>query len=123
VHDTDETPQGPLQLRVYPGPDCTGSIYADDGKSFNYNHGDFYRNRFTCEASTSSLRVTIGPGEGKFNPWWKSYSILAVDAEKIPSSVTMNGQPVKNFKYVAAQKTLSVEVPVSQNATEIVIQY
>ena len=26
VQNTDETPVGPLELRVYPGSDCSGSL-------------------------------------------------------------------------------------------------
>ena len=34
VQSTDEVPQGPLALNVYPGTPCHGSLYADDGKTY-----------------------------------------------------------------------------------------
>ncbi len=33
VQNTDETPRGPLVLHVYPGPQCQGGLYADDGNT------------------------------------------------------------------------------------------
>jgi len=44
VQSTDEKPQGPLTLRVYPsalpGKDCGGSLYLDDGTSYAFKKGD-----------------------------------------------------------------------------------
>ncbi|HEX3821166.1 MAG TPA: TIM-barrel domain-containing protein, partial [Candidatus Sulfotelmatobacter sp.] len=50
IQNTDETPNGPLELDVYPGPDCNGSLYLDDGHTFGYQHGEFLRQSFTCES-------------------------------------------------------------------------
>ena len=41
VQSTDETPSGPLELRVYPGQQCRGSVYLDDGHTFRYQQGEF----------------------------------------------------------------------------------
>jgi alpha-glucosidase len=123
VQNTDQVPQGPLTLHVFPGPNCSGSIYADDGNTFAYKQGEFYRNHITCEASSSSVRVTIGAAEGKYTPWWKSYSVLVAGASKRPASVAVNGQAVKGFQYDAGHGTLAVQVPATQSANEIVIQY
>jgi len=40
VQNTGETPDGPLQLHIYPGEDCRGSLYQDDGHSFAYQKGE-----------------------------------------------------------------------------------
>ena len=123
VQSTAQMPQGPLELRVYPGPNCAGSVYADDGNSFAYQQGEFYRNQFTCEVTGDSLRIKIGTPEGKYTPWWKSYSIHVIGASRKPQSVSVDGQPVTAFRYDAAQKTVSVQVPASQSASEVAIQY
>ena len=34
IQNTEETPSGPLELRVYPGSHCSGAIYLDDGHTF-----------------------------------------------------------------------------------------
>ena len=35
VQSTAQKPRGPLQLDVYPGEDCRGDLYLDDGTSVN----------------------------------------------------------------------------------------
>src|SRR5258708_36234905 len=61
IQNTDETPIGPLELRIYPGQECAGSLYLDDGHTFRYQHGEFLRQTFTCESEWNSVRVDFGP--------------------------------------------------------------
>jgi alpha-glucosidase len=79
VESTDEKPQGPLTLRVYPpsqpGKDCGGSLYLDDGQSYAFRNGDFLRVEFTCRATAQGLSVQVLPHIGSFAPWWKVVSI------------------------------------------------
>jgi alpha-glucosidase len=65
-----EKPNGPLELRVYPGPNCSGSIYADDGTTFAYKQGAYFRQNFTCEVTPSGVTVNLAAPEGTFTPWW-----------------------------------------------------
>jgi len=123
VQNTSETPNGPFELRVYPGPNCRGSIYADDGSSFGYKRGDFYRGQLSCESSGNSLKIAIAAGEGKYVPWWKSYSVVVVDSPKAPSSVAVNGRAIRDFHYDAKGKSVTFQVPFSRQASEAVVQY
>ena len=65
VQSTSETPKGPLELRVYPGSDCHGSVYLDDGSSFNYEKGEFLRLGLSCQESADSIRVTTAPPKAR----------------------------------------------------------
>jgi alpha-glucosidase len=83
VQSTEETPVGPLTLRVFlpgSGEPCSGDVYADDGKSFDFRKGAYLRLHVTCQPSEdgTSVRVTIAPREGSFSPWWKAYRIELV---------------------------------------------
>jgi alpha-glucosidase len=69
VQSTSETPQGPLTLRVYAGPDCKGSMYLDDGHTYAYKHGEFLRMNFGCEVSNGAMTVTVAE-QGSYKPWW-----------------------------------------------------
>ncbi len=64
IQSTDETPNGPLELRVYPGQPCSGSLYLDDGHTFRYQHGEFLRQTFHLsvgwQLSARQLRRTPG---------------------------------------------------------------
>lgn len=71
TQSTAETPQGPLTLRLYAGPDCRGSLYLDDGHSYAYTHGEFLRMNFTCEVTPDALTFRI-TGQGTYKPWWNS---------------------------------------------------
>jgi alpha-glucosidase len=67
VQSTAERPQGPLTLRVSPGPECHGGLYQDDGTSFAYRNGAFLRMHFSCGVSPQTGEVTlhIGKHEGR----------------------------------------------------------
>ncbi len=76
VQSTEETPSGPLVLRVYAGADCHGEVYQDDGKSFAYRTGGFMRERFTCAVDADgTMSVEIGRREGRFKPWWTTVQV------------------------------------------------
>ena len=122
VQHTDQPPQGPLELRVYPGPNCGGNLYADDGTTFGYKRGQFFRANVSCEAAGNGMRLKIAPAEGKFTPWWKSYAVVLMDAKGSPSTVTIDGQRAGNVKYDAAQKSVTVEVPFFATGAEVALQ-
>jgi alpha-glucosidase len=70
TQSTAETPQGPLTLRLYAGPDCRGSLYLDDGHTYAYTHGDSLRMNFTCTITPDVLTLNITE-QGSYKPWWK----------------------------------------------------
>lgn len=70
VQDTNETPSGPLTLRIYAGERCAGTVYLDDGKTMAYRRGEFLRMSSSCEVSQGKLRVHIGAHEGSYPAWW-----------------------------------------------------
>jgi len=76
IQSTDEIPQGPLELRVYPGANCNGSIYLDDGHTFAYQHSEFLRQAFTCQAGGNSVSVDFGDRQGTYKPWWKTMEVV-----------------------------------------------
>ena len=85
VQSTEEKPQGPLTLRVYPpaaGKDCSGSLYLDDGISYGFEKGEFLRVAFSCRQTAQGLAVTVDPHRGSFAPWWKLLSIEVYGAGK-----------------------------------------
>lgn len=75
TQSTAEIPQGPLTLRVYPGENCHGSLYQDDGKSMAYQHGEFLRIDFSCAQMPNSVTVHISAHEGAYKAWWKELAV------------------------------------------------
>jgi alpha-glucosidase len=76
VQSTDETPQGPLELRVYPGSQCNDSLYLDDGHTFRYQHGEYLRQAFTCQSSAGAVSIQFEARQGTFAPWWKTIEVV-----------------------------------------------
>jgi alpha-glucosidase len=99
VQSTEEKPEGPLTLRVYPpttyGAQCDGALYLDDGVSYDFKKGDFLRVKFACRLSAQGLIVTVAPREGTFEPWWKLLSIEVYGATKpyASAAVTLLDHP------------------------------
>jgi alpha-glucosidase len=92
TQSTEEVPQGPLILRVYPGTDCSGSLYQDDGKTMAYKRGEFLRMQFTCEAAEGSIKLHVGSHEGPYKPWWSQLKVEVHGWNYDTSSVTSRGQ-------------------------------
>ena len=92
TQSTSEKPSGPLTLRVFPGDDCQGDLYQDDGKSYDFRRGDFLRQHFTCAlAADGSLTVNIPAREGRFVPWWTAFRIEVVGLKSAGSTVSAEG--------------------------------
>jgi alpha-glucosidase len=94
VQSTDQKPEGPLTLRVYPptgyNKDCGGSLYLDDGVSYDFQNGQFLRESFMCRLSAQGIIVTIAPPEGNFPAWWKLLSIEVYGATKPATAASVS---------------------------------
>lgn len=88
TQSTSEKPNGPLTVRVFPGTDCHGEVYLDDGKSYDFRKGEFLRQRFTCSvAANGAVTVQIAAREGKYKPWWSAYRVELVGKTAAPVKV------------------------------------
>ncbi len=109
VQSTDETPKGPLELRVYPGPQCSGSLYLDDGHTFRYRQGEFLRQTLTCESEANSVRLKFHAREGSYTPWWKFIEVVIYDwpSEHAEAKFSSGTYPLKT-SYDVKQHALHV---------------
>jgi len=112
TQSTNEIPHGPLLLRVYPGRDCKGSLYQDDGKTMAYKHGEFLRMQFTCEASADSVKLHIGAHQGSYGAWWSELRVEVYGQNsnatyKIAGSKADSGQAALDV----AHQMVSVTIP------------
>ena len=76
VQSTSQIPTGPLLLDVYPGSDCSGTIYLDDGHSMSFTRGQYLRQKIECSLKGNELVITFNPREGKYRPWWKKIEVV-----------------------------------------------
>jgi len=117
-----EMPQGALQVHVYPGPNCHGAVYADDGDTLAYKRGEFQRTAFTCASSADTVRVNFSAPEGKYKPWWQSFEVTVYGARTAPRAVTVGGKEISNSHFDGGTHSVALRVPAG-SATEIVLRY
>ena len=120
VQNTEEKPQGPLQISVYPSTDCRGSLYLDDGKTLAYHHGEFMRMQFSCESNPASLSLKFSTRQARYKPWWSEMKFVLYGLSSKPRSLTIDDTPLTDWRYDDAGKSVSVTVP-SREAGEITI--
>ena len=123
VQSTDEVPQGPLELRVYPGPQCAGSLYLDDGHTFRYQQGEYLREKFTCEQTGSEVRVRIAPREGRFQPWWRQVKMTVYGADRPARQVSIGARPAEAVRFDAQAGAVEFLMDDPAAGTEVRIAY
>jgi alpha-glucosidase len=95
VQSTSQRPDGPLELRIFPGPNCAGTLYQDDGTSFAYKQGSFLRMTFSCGfTGDGSLAIHIGRHEGSYPAWWQQVAVEVYGLSGQPPTVTVDGRVV-----------------------------
>jgi len=110
VQSTSETPVGPLTLDIYPGPDCAGSLYLDDGHSIAFQKGAYLRQAVRCSVGEGgNLTVTFEPREGRFAPWWRKIAVIVHDRPEA-SRVTSPTMRIEMSARPAAE-ALEFEIP------------
>jgi alpha-glucosidase len=123
VQSTQETPVGPLQLRVYPGDDCRGTLYQDDGHTFAYQRGEFLRVNYSCQVSSGSVSIASAVGKNAFQPWWTAEEIILYGATAAPKAVVLDGQAIADSRYDAGAHSVTFLVPGGAHAWTAQINY
>jgi len=96
VQSTAQRPQGPLTLAVYPGPDCHGSLYLDDGISLDYQRGGYLRQDYACRESGDGFELDFGARTGSYAPWWSEIRV-EVHGLARAGAATIDGRRVAAF--------------------------
>ena len=82
-----------VTLRVHPGADGQSSIYADDGESFAYEHGNFMQLSLTWDDRSRNLTVALAAPSTKV---WPGFSNLQVEVPHggEPKRIKFDGKPL-----------------------------
>jgi alpha-glucosidase len=111
VQHTGEKPNGPLELRVYAGENCRGSLYQDDGHTFAYTNGEFLRMNYSCKVSPGSMAITSSIEKNAFQPWWTSMQLTVFGASTEPKEVRVGDRAIHDWRYDSRSYTVTLTVP------------
>ena len=120
TQSTQQTPTGALEVSVYPGPDCAGSVYWDDGISFAYQKGDYVRQTVRCHTGPVTL-VEFAAREGRRPPWWKHVDLTVHGVTAAPRRVLLGRRTVPS-RYDAGSQTLRLSLPDGADAARVRIE-
>jgi alpha-glucosidase len=123
VQSTAFTPQGNLELLVYPGPDCSGHLYMDDGHTFNYKHGESLNVTMSCSSDAQSMSLMIDAAQGTYKPWFSSVDVVFVGATRPATGAALDGGPSAAPAYDAAHHSVLVTIPYTGRAEKVTVQF
>jgi alpha-glucosidase len=123
IQNTGEVPRGPLELRVYPGPNCRGSIYTDDGESFAYRRGSFFREEFTCRLEPHLLEIDVSAAQGSYIPWWRKIRFEIFGLESAPKQVRAGSHVIKDWSFDPEHRKLTVVRQAAGHGLSLQISY
>ena len=119
VQSTSQTPHGPLELHLYPGEDCQGELYADDGHSMAFEKGAWLRQPIRCSVGADGIRIDFGERQGRFRPWWTRIEMIVHDWNG-PARVRLGGREVAS-RLDAAAASLSFTLDDPRRAASVVV--
>jgi alpha-glucosidase len=115
VQSTEETPNGPLELRVYlPGSasgDCRGTLYQDDGHTFAYQKGEILRVNYSCQVTSGAATVSSSIEKSTYQPWWKSAKLTIYGTLTPPKEVHIGEQAIQDWRYDSVAHAVTLTVP------------
>ena len=119
VQSTAQTPSGPLLLDVYPGAECVGILYEDDGTTLAYRRGAFFRQTVRCIATATGVTLAFEQRQGSLTPWWKTIAVT-LHGWQGAGKVVRNGAPILAEHDVSAQ-TLRFTMAAGGKAARVTI--
>jgi alpha-glucosidase len=97
VRSSSDRPLGPLELHIYPGPDCRGELYDDDGHSI-VSGTNYARQMVGCAVDGNNrMTVTFERREGEFKPWWRTISLIVHGTSSVQQMTIASPNGPKTF--------------------------
>jgi alpha-glucosidase len=136
VQYTSQAPISPLTLYAFPprpGTDALSPYYEDDGYSFNYAKGEYYRRVFRQSQNGRDRTITIGAVEGSYVPPPRPVLLRFMGCQTSPSAVRMgarrldhvehlSGPDASGWTYDGENKSVIVMFPDSRQEIEVIVQ-
>jgi len=116
VQSTEETPNGPLELRVYlpnsnASGDCRGTLYQDDGHTYAYQKGEILRVNYSCQVSSGAVTLSSTTEKSAYQPWWNSVKLTIYGALTSPKEVRIGEQVIHEWRYDNIAHAVTLTMP------------
>ena len=116
VQSTEETPNGPLELRVYlpnsnASGDCRGTLYQDDGRTYAYQKGEILRVNYSCQVSSGAATLSSTTEKSAYQPWWNSVKLTIYGALTSPKEVRIGEQVIHEWRYDNIAHAVTLTMP------------
>lgn len=92
-----------ITLDIYPVADGSLALYADDGKSLQYQQGRYAVSHISSNIVQQQIRIQIGSPRGNYQPDWKTFT-LKVHVQDAPANVKTAG----TWRYDTDQKCIYI---------------
>ncbi|PAE21116.1 alpha-glucosidase [Bacillus sp. 7504-2] len=96
-----------LKIHLYPSKEGKASFtyYEDDGKSFAYEHGEFFKAIITAEMELGKLDITCKTSHSQYEPVWEDMEFIIHGLEE-GKTVFINGEKQANSKLIEHEKMI-----------------
>ncbi len=122
VQFTDQNPIGPLTLTVYPSSSSSSLYYEDDGISFKFQQGVYFRRMFEQKRTENQIFLRLTKSEGSYLPADRSLVVRFVDVTFQPRTVSISGITADKSSWKYDSSTKSVIVKTKDTAAEKTIE-
>lgn len=93
-NNTSDVIDTTLTLDIYPSTDkATFNLYEDDGKTFNYENGEYAETLISAQMAENKILVTVGARTGKYAVDSRD-CVLQIHYRALPSSVKLDGKEI-----------------------------
>lgn len=104
----DEKPNGPIELRVYPGADGAFTLYNDEGDNYDYERGAHSTTTLTWSDATRTLTIAARQGSYSNMPRETTFHIVLVRPAHGTGETPIN-TPDQTITYTGSE--MSVKIP------------
>jgi alpha-D-xyloside xylohydrolase len=93
-----EKPDGPIELRIYPGANGSFTLYEDEGDNYNYEKGVYSTIAFNWDEATHQLRIDARKGSYPGMPKARTFQVVLV-GKSHGAGVRVTEKPDKVISY------------------------
>ncbi|MGA3025666.1 MAG: TIM-barrel domain-containing protein [Bryobacteraceae bacterium] len=124
MQSTADWPTAELTFDIFAHGATERQYYEDDGSSFAYEHGEYFKRTVSVALAADGVHVVLGAAEGSFVPRHRDNAIVLHFAPA-PHMVSLNGSALAGdaVHFDAARSTLTVRVPQSSERQTILVHW